>query len=114
MFKLDPKDFREARTSEVIEKEVQMPSGKVKFYFSPLSANDLATMRMMILSNDPDKVSNTIAWEINRSVVFNDGSRFNSKGEEALSVESIKTLKEEAIYAILGAIRQVNDPNPKS
>ncbi len=114
MFKLDPKDFIEPRVSEVVENDVQMPSGKVTFYFSPLSANDLATMRMMMLSNDPDKVSNTIAWEINRSVVFSDGSRLSPQGEEALPIESIKKLKEESLFAILNAIRQVNNPDPKN
>lgn len=98
-------------TTEVVAKEVELPTGKVNLYFSKLTSTEYQIWRAGLMSANFDERSDVLVWFLTKTLRNKDGSSVDENGEPILTKEQAKTLKSEAFLALLSAAIEVNNSN---
>ena len=99
-------------TTEVVGKEVELPTGKVNLYFGKLTCTEYQVWRAGLMSANFDERSDMLVWFLTKTLRNKDGSSMDENGEPLLTKEQAKTLKSEAFLALLSAAMEVNNSNP--
>lgn len=95
-------------TTEVVAREVELPTGKVNLYFRKLTSAEYQIWRGGLVSANFDERSGLLAWFLSKTLCDKNGSSFGDDGEPILSETQAKTLKPEAFVPLLSAALEVN------
>lgn len=95
-------------TTNVVEKEIEFSTGKVKLHFRLLTSSEWQVFRAGQVSSNYSDRANLLPWVITQSLCNTDGTQTDADGEPIMSIDEAKQLTEEALILILSAIFEVN------
>lgn len=109
---LDKKLFKQ---TEVVARTVAFPDGEATLHFKTLSAMEFGVLAAALNAPDLGERAHAFAWAIAKSLCNPDGSQIDDDGAPVITIEQVKTLKDEPFAKLLNIVLEINqrtDPKP--
>ena len=95
--------------TEVVEREIDFPNGKVTLHFRQLTSSEMQVVRAGMMSRNFDERANVQVWAISKSLCNPDGTQTDDDGEPIMPIKKARELNEFALILILNEILKIGD-----